>query len=161
MSWSRLEAEAPGLARLGRERLAGGLALLGTVRADGSPRVSPIGVFFLGGELVIGVMTRSGKARDLRGDPRVALQSLVTAPDEGEPELKLYGLVAPSDARGGVGGRSTRGRRLCAAGRGGGRDRVEAPDLADGRSSLDARRRRDRERTDLPVDSRACSTESS
>lgn len=101
MSWSRLEAEAPGLARLGRERLAGGLALLGTVRADGSPRVSPIGVFFLGGELVIGVMTRSGKARDLRGDPRVALQSLVTAPDEGEPELKLYGLVAPSDARGG------------------------------------------------------------
>lgn len=108
MSWSRLEAEAPGLARLGRERLAGGLALLGTVRADGSPRVSPIGVFFLGGELVIGVMTRSGKARDLRGDPRVALQSLVSAPDDGEPELKLYGRVEPSDADGGwwEGGRS-------------------------------------------------------
>ena len=101
MSWARLEAEAPELARLGRERLANGLALLGTVRADGSPRVSPIGVFFLGGELVVGVMTRSGKARDLRRDPRAALQSVVTAPDEGEPELKLYGRVSPSDADGG------------------------------------------------------------
>jgi hypothetical protein len=101
VSWSQLEAEAPELARLGRERLRSGLALLGTVRADGSPRVSPIGVFFLDGELVIGVMTRSGKARDLRGDRRVALQSVVTAPDEGEPELKLYGRVSVSDADGG------------------------------------------------------------
>jgi hypothetical protein len=101
VSWTQLEAEAPELARLGRERLASGLALLGTVRADGSPRVSPIGVFFLDGELVIGVMTRSGKARDLRRDHRVALQSVVTAPDEGEPELKLYGRVSASDADGG------------------------------------------------------------
>jgi hypothetical protein len=94
-------AEAPELARLGRERLATGLALLGTLRADGSPRVSPIGVFFLEDELVIGVMARSGKARDLHRDQRVALQSVVTAPDEGEPELKLYGRVSPSDADGG------------------------------------------------------------
>jgi pyridoxamine 5'-phosphate oxidase-like protein len=101
VSWARLEVEAPELARLGRERLAGGLALLGTVRADGSPRVSPIGVFFLDDDLVIGVMTRSGKARDLRRDPRVAVQSVVTAPDEGEPELKLYGRVEPSHADGG------------------------------------------------------------
>jgi pyridoxamine 5'-phosphate oxidase-like protein len=101
VTWARLEAEAPELARLGRERLANGLALLGTLRADGSPRVSPIGVFFVDGELVIGAMTRSGKARDLRRDRRVALQSVVTAPDEGEPELKLYGCVSPSDAAGG------------------------------------------------------------
>jgi hypothetical protein len=101
VTWARLEAEAPELARLGRERLATGLAVLGTLRRDGSPRVSPIGVFFLGGELVIGVMAHSGKARDLRRDPRVALQSVVTAPDEGEPELKLYGRVSPSDADGG------------------------------------------------------------
>jgi hypothetical protein len=97
VTWARLEAEAPEPARLGRERLAAGLALLGTLRADGSPRVSPIGVF-LDRELVIGVMTRSGKARR---DQRVALQSVVTAPDEGEPELKLYGRVSTSDAAGG------------------------------------------------------------
>ena len=101
MSWGQLERAAPTLSELGRDRLAGGLALLGTLRADGSPRVSPIGVFFLGGDLVIGVMSRSGKAADLRRDPRVALQSVVTAPDEGEPELKLYGRVEASEADGG------------------------------------------------------------
>jgi hypothetical protein len=58
--------------------------------------VSPIGVFFSADDLVIGVIPRSGKAADLRRDPRVALQSVVTAPDEGEPELKLYGRVKPS-----------------------------------------------------------------
>lgn len=79
-------------------RLTGGLALLGTIRADGSPRVSPIGVFFVAEELVVGVMANSGKAGDLRRDPRIALQSIVTAPDEGEPELKLYGRVEPSQA---------------------------------------------------------------
>ena len=101
MSWQRLESEARELARLGRERLASGLALLGTIRADGSPRVSPIGAFFIEGELVIGVMARSGKARDLRRDPRFALQSPVTEPDAGEPELKLYGLAEASGAHGG------------------------------------------------------------
>ena len=101
MSWGRLQAEAPELARLGRECLARGLALLGSIRADGSPRVSPIGVFFLDGELVVGVMAHSGKARDLRRDPRIALQSVVTAPEEGEPELKLYGRVTPSEVDGG------------------------------------------------------------
>lgn len=101
MSWGQLERAAPTLSELARQRLTGGLALLGTLRADGSPRVSPIGVFFVGEDLVIGVMPRSGKAGDLRRDPRVALQSLVTAPDGGEPELKLYGRVEPSQAEGG------------------------------------------------------------
>ena len=101
MSWGQLERAAPTLSELARDRLAGGLALLGTLRADGSPRVSPIEVFFLGDDLVIGAMSRSGKAADLRRDPRVALQSVVTAPDEGRPELKLYGRVEPCEADGG------------------------------------------------------------
>ena len=109
LSWARLEEAAPELARAGRLLLEPrGLALLGTVRRDGSPRVSPIGTFFLGGELVIGVMAASAKARDLRRDPRYALQSVVAEPDAGEPELKLYGRVEPTDADGGwwEGGRS-------------------------------------------------------
>jgi hypothetical protein len=101
VSWGALERGAPELARLGAARLGAGLGLLGTVRADGSPRVSPVGTFFIGGELVVGVMTRSGKARDLRRDPRYALQSPVALPDAGEPELKLAGRVEPSDADGG------------------------------------------------------------
>ena len=96
MTWRVLEAEAPELAALVRQRLAG-LALLGTVRADGSPRISPIGVWFVAGELVIGVMPRSGKARDLLRDPRCALQSVVTDPDAGQPEAKVYGRLRTSE----------------------------------------------------------------
>jgi hypothetical protein len=82
--------------------------VLGTLRRDGSPRVSPVGAFFADGELLIGVMARSGKAADLRRDPRVALQSTVTAPDAGEPELKLYGRVERSHVQSGwwTGGRA-------------------------------------------------------
>ena len=101
MSWQRLESQAPDLARLGRQRLAAGIALLGTLRADGSPRVSPIGTFFIDGELVIGVMAGSAKAGDLRRDARYALQSSVTEPDAGEPELKLYGRAEAYAADGG------------------------------------------------------------
>ena len=108
MSWRTLEDGAPELARLGAACLDAGLGFLGTVRADGSPRVSPVGTFFVGGELVVGVMARSAKARDLRRDPRYALQSPLALPDAGEPELKLGGRVEPSDADGGwwAGGRT-------------------------------------------------------
>ena len=106
MSWAKLETEAPDLARLGRERLeACGLALLATLRRGGWPRISPIEPFFAEGELVFGVM-RSGKARDLARDSRCTLQSVVTAPDAGEGELKLYGraVAAGDDLRASVGG---------------------------------------------------------
>ena len=101
MSWHRLDAEAPELAALARERLAPGFALLGTVRADGSPRVSAVETLLVDGELVLGIMRRSGKARDLRHDSRVALQSPVSDPNSGEPELKLYGRLEPSEAAAG------------------------------------------------------------
>jgi hypothetical protein len=101
VSWSRLEAEAPELAALVRERLARGFALLGTVRQDGSPRVSAVETVILDGELVVGIMRRSGKARDLGHDPRFALQSPVFDPNSGEPELKLYGRAEPSEAAAG------------------------------------------------------------
>ncbi len=101
MSWSRLETAAPELAALARDRLARGFGLLGTVRSDGSPRVSPVETVLLDGELVLGTMRRSGKAHDLRHDRRVALHSPVSDSDSGEPELKLYGRLEPSDAVGG------------------------------------------------------------
>ncbi len=97
MSWSRLEAETPELARLGRELLERrSLVMLGTLRADGSPRISPVETTLVDGELVFGAMRRSGKARDLRRDQRCALQTIVADPDAGEPELKLYGRAAPA-----------------------------------------------------------------
>jgi hypothetical protein len=82
------------IARLGVTRLsAARVALLGTLRPDGSPRISPIEPYLAGGELVTGALAWSRKAADLRRDPRYVLHSAVTDPDAGEGQLKLYGLA--------------------------------------------------------------------
>lgn len=83
MSWSLLP---PALAR---EDLLG-LAYLGTLRPDGRPRIGPVEAHPSEGRLLIGVMIRSLRARDLARDPRCTLQSAVAGPDAGDPELKLY-----------------------------------------------------------------------
>jgi hypothetical protein len=91
VSWHELESSAPAIAGPGRELLdRSGLALLGTLRPDGRPRIGPVEPHLAGDRLLIGVMARSLKARDLARDARCTLQSLVTGPDTGEPELKLY-----------------------------------------------------------------------
>jgi Pyridoxamine 5'-phosphate oxidase len=92
MTWRDLEAAAPELARLGAERLdAAGIALLGTLRRSGAPRISPVEPFLVSGQLLFGVMAWSGKARDLARDPRCVVHSAVSSPDAGVGELKLYG----------------------------------------------------------------------
>ena len=91
-SWRDVELGAPELARLGLARLnSARLALLGTVRRDGSPRISPIEPYIAEGQLLIGAMAWSAKASDLQRDQRYALHSVVTGPDTQEGELKLYG----------------------------------------------------------------------
>jgi hypothetical protein len=105
MFWREFEAAAPELARLGKERLERtGVALLGTVTRDGSPRISPVEPFFYGGHLLLGLMGWSAKARDLRRDERFALHSSVSDPGGSEGEFKLYGRaieVADEDVRAG------------------------------------------------------------
>jgi hypothetical protein len=96
--WRDLERGAPKIARLGLARLAAvPVAMLGTVRPDGSPRISPVEPYLVGGQLLIGAMAWSRKAADLRRDPRYVLHSVVTGPDTGEGELKLHGSAAPAD----------------------------------------------------------------
>ncbi len=91
-NWRDVELGAPALARLGLARLnSAHVALLGTLRRDGSPRISPIEPCIAEGQLLIGAMAWSAKASDLQRDPRYALHSVVTGPDTGEGELKLYG----------------------------------------------------------------------
>ena len=88
-SWRDVELGAPELARLGLARLdSARVALLGTLRCDGSPRISPIEPCIAEGQLLIGAMTWSAKAADLQRDPRYVLHSVVTGPDNGEGELK-------------------------------------------------------------------------
>lgn len=105
--WQDLELSAPEIARLGMTRLnAAGVAVLGTVRRDGSPRISPVEPYFAAGQLLVGAMVWSGKAADLSRDPRYVLHSIVTGPDSGEGELKLYGsvVVAGQHLRGATAG---------------------------------------------------------
>jgi hypothetical protein len=92
MIWRNLEEAAPEIARLGRERLEEArVALLGTLRQDGSPRISPVEPFLWRGHVLFGAMSWSLKTRDLRRDPRCVLHSAISDPDAGEGELKLYG----------------------------------------------------------------------
>jgi hypothetical protein len=102
VSWSRLEADAPELARLCRVRLEEpGVALLGTLRRDGAPRIDPVEPHFAGDELVIGAMRGTAKAHALRRDQRCVLHSTIGGPNTGETDVKLMGRVEPSVARAG------------------------------------------------------------
>jgi hypothetical protein len=99
MSWRELELAAPEVADPGMERLnERRIALLATLRRDGSPRISPVEPFFAEGHLLFGAMAWTLKVRDLDRDPRCTLHSPVTGPNEGEPELKLYGRAIEADA---------------------------------------------------------------
>jgi hypothetical protein len=88
----------PGIAGPGEDLLERrGLAILGTLRADGRPRLGPVEAHVAGARLLIGAMPRSLKARDLERDPRCTVQTVVADPDSGEPELKLYCHAVPSE----------------------------------------------------------------
>jgi Pyridoxamine 5'-phosphate oxidase len=98
MIWSDLEEAAPEIARLGKERLVEArVALLGTLRADGSPRISPVEPYLSQGQLLFGAMAWSRKTSDLRHDPRCVLHSAIAHPDAGEGELKIYGDAHEAD----------------------------------------------------------------
>jgi hypothetical protein len=102
--WSEIESAAPSIAERARQRLeATRVALLGTLRGDGSPRISPVEPYFSHGHLLFGAMAWSLKTGDLRADPRCVLHSAITAPDAGEPEVKLYGraIEVPTEIRNG------------------------------------------------------------
>lgn len=84
-SWSEVEQEAPDLARAAREVLdAHKHKTMATLRRDGSPRISGIEATFRAGELWLGMMSGSLKARDLQRDGRLALHSASVDPPEGD-----------------------------------------------------------------------------
>ena len=68
-----------------------GIVLLGTLRADGWPRISPIEPLILEGHLIIGGTRGTRKTVDLTRDPRCVLNTLVTDKDGTEGEVKLVG----------------------------------------------------------------------
>ncbi len=92
MNWNEFAQAAPDLAQAGEERFERwGLILLGSVRKDGTPRVSPVEPLIVGGELMLGMMWQSKKALDLLRDPRCLVHSIITDRKGNEGEFKLRG----------------------------------------------------------------------
>jgi hypothetical protein len=92
MRWDRFEGTCPEIADQARRRFVeDGLCMLGTLRADGSPRISPCELDFAGGELMLGMMWQSRKARDLLRDPRCVVHSCTSDRMATQGDVKLYG----------------------------------------------------------------------
>jgi hypothetical protein len=90
--WQELERACPELAQLGRERFVSDeLVLVGSIRGDGTPRISPVEPDFVAGELMLGMMWQSRKALDLLRDPRLVVHSVPSSRLNPGGDLKLYG----------------------------------------------------------------------
>ena len=91
-TWGQFTEADPELAAIGEAQFARtGLALVGTLRRDGWPRISPVEPFIVDGQLYLGMMWRSVKALDLLRDPRCVVHSTVSDRHGSEGEFKVYG----------------------------------------------------------------------
>ena len=96
-SWEEITGAEPDFARRVQERFdAYKHKVIATLRKDGSPRISGIEAEFKGGQVSLGMMPGSLKARDLQRDPRLALHSGTRDPSEQAGEVidaKLSGVA--------------------------------------------------------------------
>jgi hypothetical protein len=96
MRWAEFEAAAPELAALGMAGFReGGLCLVGTLRADGWPRISPNEVYFVDGQLMLQMMRASRKSADLERDPRLTVMTPQCEREASRGDFKLYGRAVP------------------------------------------------------------------
>ena len=94
-SWSDFETAAPELAARVKALFdAHKHKTMATLRKDGAPRISGTETDFRDGELFIGSMWQALKAKDLQRDPRFALHSPTSDPDNDWPgEAKIAGIA--------------------------------------------------------------------
>lgn len=97
-TWSEVAAEVPDLAARSQARFeATGLALVATLRRDGSPRISGVEPLFGHGEVWLGMMSDSRKAIDLQRDGRCALHAATADKDVKDGDAKLSGTAVQVD----------------------------------------------------------------
>jgi hypothetical protein len=98
--WADLETAAPQLAARGRELIDRfGYVLLGTIRRDGTPRISPVEARVVEGQLMIVMIRGTHKARDVLRDPRLVLNTPISDPADPGSEFKLRGRVVVVEDR--------------------------------------------------------------
>jgi hypothetical protein len=92
MNWADFEASAGDLAALGLEGFREqNLCLVGTLRADGWPRISATEVYFVDGELMLGMMRDSRKSHDLERDARITVMTPQCDREAKRGDFKIYG----------------------------------------------------------------------
>jgi hypothetical protein len=91
-TWQAFSEQAPETSAVFlRRHEATGLALLATLRSDGSPRISPLEPDIAAGEVWLGSMPGSTKSVDLRRDPRLCLHSATEDKEVKDGDAKLWG----------------------------------------------------------------------
>ncbi len=88
--WVDFARQAPDLAAFGAARFASQVAYLGTLRADGSPRVHPV-TPIVGDRLFLFMEPTSPKGKDLLRDPRYTLHCSVEDSSGGDGEFYVRG----------------------------------------------------------------------
>lgn len=94
-TWHEFSLVAPHVAEVftRRHAAAGHLCMLGTLRPDGFPRISPMEPSFFEGQLWIGGMPGTAKFGDLVLDPRFTLHTATVDPQVTNGDAKVWGVV--------------------------------------------------------------------
>lgn len=95
MNWEELQQAAPELTEQGEGLFdRSGVVLLGAIRKDGWPCISPVEPVVHQGNLYLGMMWRSLKALDLLRDPRCTVNSTIADRHATGGGFKLHGRAA-------------------------------------------------------------------
>jgi hypothetical protein len=89
-SWAEFARQAPEIAAFGETRFGSGVAYLGTLRPDGSPRVHPV-TPIIGEQLFLFMEPTSPKGKDLQRDARYTLHCSVEDSSGGNGEFYVTG----------------------------------------------------------------------
>ncbi len=95
-SWAEFAAQATELAAFGEARFRSGVAYLGTLRADGGPRVHPV-TPIIGKQLFLFMEPTSPKGKDLQRDARYSLHCSVADSSGGDGEFYVRGHAVLTD----------------------------------------------------------------
>ncbi|WP_378742815.1 pyridoxamine 5'-phosphate oxidase family protein [Nocardia brasiliensis] len=94
-TWRQFTAEAPRISEIfvRRHTATANLCMLGTLRSDGFPRISPVEPRIFEDMLVIVGMPGTTKFRDLARDPRFCLHTATVDTMVRDGDAKLFGTV--------------------------------------------------------------------